>query len=222
MEKASSPPIDLVALVKAILTRVKGRDGYVNKTKLFKYLYLIDLEHYRRTGGSLTKFAWIFHHYGPWAQECESFYSELRHQSEIRVRPGSRPDLETEFVHSSEPKELEDVIDEVGLELAIRRIVDKWADQPLREMLNYVYFHTEPMEDAERGKVLDFSKAERHVPQPPLRREAPAKALVQRMRKAIAEKKSASVPLRPSVFTPPPYDDSYFEALQVMEKDDEY
>ena len=221
--KATPPQINLVALVKAILTRAKEKEGFVTKTKLFKYLYLIDVECYRRIGSSLTGFQWIFHHYGPWSQQCEEFYRELRDGGEIFIRSGSRPDLETEFVTSSNPEELEDVIDNVGLELEVRRIVDRWADQPLKELLNYVYFHTEPMEDAERGKPLDFSKVEPRPLQPiTSRKEAPKKALVERMRRAIAEKKSAAVPVRPTVFTPPPYDDAYFEALRVMEDDEEY
>ena len=36
----------ILKLVKAICSRVKEKEGYLNKTKLIKYLYLIDLEHY--------------------------------------------------------------------------------------------------------------------------------------------------------------------------------
>ena len=55
-----------------------------------------------------------------------------------------------------------------------------------------------------------------------LRKEQRQKALVERMRKAIAEKKSAVAPVRPVVFTLPPYDDIYFEGLRVMKEDEEY
>lgn len=52
--------------------------------------------------------------------------------------------------------------------------------------------------------------------------EVPQKALVNRMRKAIAKKKSTVAPVRPAVFTLPPYDDIYFEGLRVMKEDEEY
>ena len=222
--KKDPSPHDLAALVKAILTRAREKEGFVTKTKLFKYLYLTDVEHYRRAGKSLTGFPWIFYHYGPWSQECEDFYSELKRCGEIQVKPGSRPDLETEFVDASEPQNLEDVIEDVGLELAIRRIVDRWADRALGEMLDYVYFYTEPMEGAEKGKPLDFSKVESHPEPRPvsLLKQTPNKAAVERMRKSIAEKKAAEPPSRREPFTPPPYDDVYFEALHIMEEDDGY
>lgn len=215
---------DLAALVKAILTRAREREGYVNKTKLFKYLYLIDIESYRRTGRLLTGFQWIFYYYGPWAKECEDLYSAMREFGGISVKPGSRPDLDVEFVEASEPLDLGDVVKDCSLEYAIRKTVDRWADRSLGEMLDYVYFHTEPMAEAEKGKPLDFSKVERSVQlQPPLQRQqAPDKAAVERMRKAIGEKKAGEQEPATAKFTPPPYDDDYFEALRIMEKDEGY
>lgn len=46
------------------------------------------------------------------------------------------------------------------MERIIRNIVDTCADRRLGDMLDYVYFQTEPMENAERRKPLDFSKIE--------------------------------------------------------------
>ncbi len=138
---------------------------------------------------------------------------------------GSRPDLDTEFLDAPEPIELGDAIEDFGLELAIRRIIDMWADRSLGEMLDYVYFHTEPMEGAERGKTLDFSKVE---PQPepqsisvarPVLNKAKA---IERVRKSISEMKAAQPPPPRLNFTPPSYDDDYFEALRIMEEDNDY
>lgn len=213
----------LVPLIKAILARVREKEGFVTKTKLFKYLYLIDIEYFRRTGQLLTGFGWIFYHYGPWAQQCEDLYANLRNQGEISVKLGSMPDRETEFVDTSEPVELENVIEDIGLELAIRRIIDRWADRRLGEMLDYVYLHTEPMEGAERGKPLDFSKvtpypAHKLASLPP---RSPSKKAMERMHRAIAEKKAVESSPSASQFTPPRYDDVYFEALQVMEEEED-
>jgi hypothetical protein len=92
---------DIVGLVQALLCRARQREGFTTKTKLVKYLYLADVEHYRRTGKQLTGFRWIFHHYGPWSVEFDDLYLSLRATDDIRVRSGSRPDLDTEFVESS-------------------------------------------------------------------------------------------------------------------------
>jgi hypothetical protein len=90
-------------------------------------------------------------------------------------------------------------------------------------MLDYVYFRTEPMEKAERGKPLDFSKIERISP-PRLRDELPASTqrqqFIDHTRKQLLEKKPRTVDSRPK-FTPPPYDEIYFEAVNRMRDDDE-
>ncbi len=216
----------LTLLVKAILSRVKERRGYTTKTKLFKYLYLTDLEHYRYTGETLTGIDWIFYHYGPWAQECETLYAKLKDQGEIRVNYSQSAEFETEFVNPAETVALEQAIENIRVELAVREQVDRWADEKLGDMLNYVYLHTEPMENAVRRERLDFSKIERGGnPQPAtLPRANDNPSAIARMRKTIAEKTRVSQSPPPSMhFTPPRYDEVYDEAMRIMEeKDDGY
>jgi len=216
----------LVLMVKAILTRVREQEGYVTKTKLFKYLYLVDVEWYRQKQCQYTGFQWIFHHYGPWSQDCEELYSQLRRTGDIHVQEGTHPDLETEFVRSSDRVDLEKAIDDLRLESIVRKIVDTWADRRLGDMLDYVYFRTEPMESAERGKALDFSKIEREAAIPSVLTLTSAtlrssnQHLVIRMRDKIAEKKVPPSATKPH-FTPPPYDEVYFQALDSMKDDDD-
>jgi hypothetical protein len=213
--------VDLTRLVQAILTRVRDREGYATKTKLVKYLYLIDIAAFRRTGRLLTGFNWIFHHYGPWAKEYESLYDQAVRSGALRVRPGTRPDLEVEFADSGERVELSQVIADAMLELEARRIVDLWADRRLGEMLDHVYFQTEPMDGAERGQALDFGKIER--PGSPMKTWEPARgdrAVAERLRRRIAEK-LASRPELPKVSsTPPTYDQEYFDALRVLHEEE--
>lgn len=215
--------MNLIRLVQAILTRARDREGYVNKTKLVKYLYLFDLEHYRRSGRTLTGFTWTFHLYGPWAKEFEDLYADMVSRDSIRVRQGTRPDLDAEFVEASERFELADVVQDVTLELAFRHIVDTWADRRLGEMLDYVYFHTEPMQQATRGALLNFGQVERggatSLTPPPY---PPDRQAIERMRRAIAARRAQSVPSKAVTFTPPPYDEHYFEALRIMDEDDGY
>ena len=215
----------LALLVKAILTRVREREGYVTKTKLFKYLYLIDVEWYRHKQCLFTGFQWIFYHYGPWSQDCENLYSQLRSSDDIQVKPGTRSDIETDFVQTSEPVELDKAIDDFLMEGIVRNIVDTWADRQLGDMLDYVYFRTEPMDDAERGKSLDFSKIEiersltRSTTQP-LSTKSSKQQAVERMRKNIGERKRVQ-PLHQPIFTEPLYDDLYMEVVSSMKSDDE-
>lgn len=215
----------LALLVKAILTRVREREGYVTKTKLFKYLYLIDVEWYRHKECLFTGFQWIFYHYGPWSQDCENLYAQLKSTDDIQTKPGTRSDLETEFVQTSEPVDLDKALDDFLMESIIRNIVDTWADRRLGDMLDYVYFRTEPMESAERGKSLDFSKIEGKIKPTSfttqlLSTKSSKQEAVERMRKNIEGRKQVQ-PLRQPVFTEPLYDDLYSEVVSSMKEDDE-
>jgi len=210
--------MDLPRVIQAILSRVHEREGYVTKTKLLKYLYLFDLETYRRTGRVLTGFEWIFHLYGPWAPQYDGLYADLVRSGGVRVTPGTRPELDTEFLSSPRRVELQDVVEDVGLELAFRHIVDDWADRRLGEMLDYVYFHTEPMLEAKRGERLDF----KHVAGPHEPLALPDRTIdrrqVEQLRRRIAARRPTDAPSES--FTPPHYDAAYFDALQVISEDD--
>ena len=50
--------------------------------------------------------------------------------------------------------------------LIVDRVIETWGLEELNELLNYVYFNTEPMQNAERGCVLDFSTVRRSVKRP--------------------------------------------------------
>jgi hypothetical protein len=213
-------PVDLTKLVQAILTRVRDQEGYATKTKLVKYLYLIDLAAYRRTGRSLTGFSWVFHHYGPWTKEYEVLYGELTRSGAVRIRPGTRPELETEFVDTQERVGLGDVIADVVLEIEARHIVDAWADRRLGEMLDYVYFQTEPMDGAERGQFLDFTKVERQERPPPAWEPARGdRGATERVRRRIVEAVQGQRRVSPPAATPPRYDREYFDALQTLDEE---
>jgi len=211
--------MDLQRLIQAILSRVHEREGSVTKTKLLKYLYLFDLEAFHRQGRTITGFDWVFHLYGPWAPQYDRLYTDLVKGGVMRVTPGTRPDLDTEFISATRRVELQEVVDDTGLELAFRHIVDDWADRRLGEMLDYVYFHTEPMLEARRGERLDFGQPT--GPREPLTlsdRPREDRRRVDDLRRRVASRRPAET--APGRFTPPRYDAAYFDALHTISEDD--
>jgi len=50
------------------------------------------------------------------------------------------------------------------IESLISNIVKQWGDADLNQLLDYVYFETEPMQEAKRGELLDFSLIEPQEP----------------------------------------------------------
>ena len=114
-------------------------------------------------------------------------------------------------------------MDDVSRELEFRHIVDQWADRRLGEMLDHVYFYTEPMEAAQRGERLDFSRVQRVEGQPEFQeRRSVDQRAVRRLRQEVARRKM-DLRRRPGErFTPPNYDEAYLAARRLMEEDDGY
>lgn len=216
----------LIKLIKGILSYIECNvpDGYVTKTKLLKYLYLIDIEHYKRSGNTYTDFNWIFYKYGPWTHEFETLFEEAVRLEEIAVNKGNRIDLDTTFIrYEGDEVELSGLFSNINEELVIRRILEQWADKPLADMLDYVYFYTEPMQIVEKGQALDFSKINREMEEQKfvLKKSniSPKKLkdLQGRFKKAT-ETNSEKI-VSP---TPPRYDDVFIQNLNRLDEDKEY
>ena len=156
---------NLADLITYIISELVDMESSFGKTKLVKLLYLIDVEAYRLHGHTLTGLNWIFYHYGPYTTEIDEVLKQLDldvPQEAIITRSGHvakvfKPsrDLTSNFAKSS-------TIDK----LIVDRVIETWGLEELNELLNYVYFNTEPMQNAERGCVLDFSTVRRSVKRP--------------------------------------------------------
>ena len=145
---------EIASLILYIVDQVADLGGYTTTIRLVKFLYLIDLEHYRRYGKTLTDLSWIFYHYGPYAQTlpeiCHSVGFNLG-KEEFETKEGKRGKL-------FKVEDSQDLPETVGF--SIRSMIDGllkiWADHETQELLSYVY-RTEPMLGGVRGDELDFS-----------------------------------------------------------------
>ncbi|MEW6417292.1 MAG: Panacea domain-containing protein [Nitrospirota bacterium] len=145
----------MLNIIKQIIKSAKEQDINIPaKTRLIKLLYLIEIEYYKHYQKRLTDLKWQFYHYGPYTSEIESILGSPDIEEEIPFvlgggKLGSQYDLVREEV-------------EVYLSSDIRRLIDhvvkEWGDIDLNKLLDYVYFETEPMRDAKRGELLDFTK----------------------------------------------------------------
>lgn len=146
-------------LTKDILIQMLSEAGHkgnrLGKTRLIKFLYLAEVEYCREMRNRLTDLKWVFHYYGPYAFELESILSErefervdLKTQNDQDVILFKVAESLSPYAHKVDAK----------LSLIIKKIVGQWIDRPLAELLDYVYFETEPMLAVERrGQMLDFT-----------------------------------------------------------------
>lgn len=211
-------------LIRAILTRIRDREGSAGKTKLLKLLYLADIENFRTTRQTITGFDWIFFHFGPWATEYDKVLDELVHENAIEIEKWSASDVEGARIKVKEPIELGKVIKPTTALFRSQRYIDLWADKAIPSLLDYVYFETEPMADAAKGKRLDFTKVRADAPLLYQRRTGTAdpkrlraireKFAAQRQRLAEQQQKSQAQ------YKGAPYDEVFAEALATLDSED--
>lgn len=134
-------------------TYKKYTDKYPTKTILLKLCYLADIEYISRTGERLLEEEWVYYHYGPY---IFSYNKELS-SPEMEVETGtSKAGHNYEVIKTTEqyvPQKLE-----FDIKQSVNHVVFSFKDKDLDEILDFVYFDTEPMLSVrERGDTLDMT-----------------------------------------------------------------
>jgi hypothetical protein len=206
-------------LITAIVTWAVGEGSYVTKTKLLKLLYLFDVEYYRAHRQTFTGFGWKFFHLGPWAAEFDPALDELVMKGTL-LQQRSNKEIETTFYRSAEQTDPREPFSNVKDEYILRGVLKLWGTRSTGEILDYVYFQTAPMESGIRNAPLDFSVIQPERPTAYLRSSSgKTKSDIQKLRTKFeaeqAQRKASQN--QPFAFTPPKYDEEYFNAMAKLE-----
>lgn len=209
-------------LIPAVVWYVTHRGGFLTKTRLLKLLYLFDVEYYRRHRNTFTGFQWKFFHLGPWTSEFEPTVNELVGRGILEERQSQKSDFDTKFYRCPEPSDLSRIFADYHDEAAVKGVLDLWGDRPTGEILDYVYFHTEPMEHGIRNEPLDFATVEAE-PTRLYRRSASGRtsgqvAVLHRRFEDVLRKMTTTAEQREFDLTPPRYDDEFHDALGKLDK----
>ncbi|MBI5020699.1 MAG: DUF4065 domain-containing protein [Ignavibacteriales bacterium] len=156
------------------------------KTQLVKLLYLTEVEYYRNYNERLTDLEWLFYHYGPYALAIDDILNE-RDFVQTKAKIKNEKNLILIKVAEGLSRYKSEVDTKVSL--IIKKIVGQWKDRLLEDLLDYVYFETEPMEAVDkRGDVLDFTtiKKETNKVVIPLKASKETEQRVAELRKRIA------------------------------------
>jgi hypothetical protein len=206
-------------LIPAIVSYVIEHNGYVTKTKLLKLLYLFDVEFFRANRKIFTGFEWKFFHLGPWTSEYEPMINSLVARGILLEQPSARSEYDTKFFRSSSHCEVSSLFSSFAEEAVLRRVLNTWGENSTGEILDYVYFRTEPMEHGIRNERLDFT----HIPH-----EEPAKYIrnasgvtkkdVKRLRAELATRLKDLQNRQPFEFTEPNYDEQFQVEMDRLEK----
>jgi hypothetical protein len=209
----------LEQLIPAIVSYVNEQKGYVTKTKLLKLLYLFDVEFFRTNRRTFTGFEWKFFHLGPWTSEYEPIVNGLVANGVLLEQLSSRSEYDTKFFRSSEQHDLSKLFTSFADESVLRRVLNTWAENSTGEILDYVYFRTEPMEHGIRNERLDFAHIQQEAPARYVRSSSGANQKdIRRLRKELASRLNSIETRKRFEFTPPKYDDQFQAEMDRLEK----
>ncbi len=217
----------IINLIKYIVCYATDHDISLTTIRLVKFVYLADLYYARlNAGATITQFPWAFINYGPYCRNVmesideavlkgfinsktlESKYSEKKYRL-FSCDDDHYTEIKKEFQFA--------VISE--LQYAIRKYGDDTA-----QLLDYVYFNTEPMEDVKKGDFLDFSLARQPEPIPSIETKKLAKKDIENIRilvKKLKEKHKAAEEnlLKDYKETEKWRDELYFKTLDAIDSE---
>lgn len=206
-------------LVIAMVSGVLGSGGKVSKTKLLKLLYLFDIEWYRTHQQTFTGFNWQFYLLGPWTDEYDPTLDKYEGNGIDREK--IKDAYGTEFISTSDTVRPRDLFATREEEILLEDLVRTWAKVPTEEILNHIYFRTEPMDEAVRYEKLDFTKVATTVPRKYRRTKSGlSKEQLNAIRSKVAEglakvrERERSLPR----FEPPDYGESFLDDMEELER----
>ena len=208
-------------LLVAIVSYINAHDGYVTKTKLLKLLYLFDVEFYRRNRRVFTGFSWKFFHLGPWTREFDPIVDDLVRNGALLEVHSAKSEYDTKFFKAETRLDFSSLFSSFNDEAALRIVLNTWGDRSTGEILDYVYFRTEPMEHGIRNEALDFSLIPEDRPEKYVRSSSGASSRkIIALKKEFAERAAAlqkSQGEKRFQFTPPRYDDEFVNAMAKLD-----
>lgn len=157
---ADLPSSSIRSSVLAVLRAVKDAGlPPIARTALVKFVYLLDCLHAEEhQGATASASRWYFDKFGPFATDLIAGIDSMAHVGMIQAREGSGGDKEFTLYWLGEFPQ-GPALSELGLSAGKAGRLEQWVrifSRNLPKLLDFVYFHTEPMRDALPGRALSF------------------------------------------------------------------
>lgn len=135
-------------IIVNLINQLSHYDIKFGKTRLIKIAYLLELQYYKINKKRLSDAKWIFFKYGPYPIN----YCNYLEQDEIHITD----DDGFIKIELKEDSELPSIPIEVTT--IMNSLIMSYGNMELNQLLNFIYFNTEPMKYAKPKSELDFSK----------------------------------------------------------------
>ena len=192
----------------------------LTKTAFVKYLYLLDVCVARhREGQKLTPWTWRFTHFGPYSRQAVKMMNSdgAIGQSEFKVdsrHRGTAYALRPATEYAPLPSDLGVPI---GAQNELEQCMKKHKTN-LSSLLDFVYYKTEPMENAEPDDILDFRQCRRVTAEQvePISFPVPSKETGNRAKALIQQARESRLTSHRAVASGA-LDDVYYEGIALLE-----
>jgi len=202
-------------LLLYIVGRLEDQEAYTATTRVVKMLYLVDVEYYRSFGETATDLDWDSYRFGPYPMAFPDVIRRLGLDMEYE-------EFSTSAGRQGRAFSLVVPAEEAASRLPARvryvadRVIRVLGLEDINTILDYVYFKTEPMRNAEFGEPLDFSTIELRSIEAPIYAELPNQA-VKALRARLEETLSALRAGQGGAAVPSYRDEAYYEAIAQMD-----
>lgn len=217
----------ILSLIKYIVCFANDHDIQLTTTRLVKFVYLADLYNARlNSGETITHFPWAFVNYGPYCSDVMKSIDDAVSRGFInsKVIESRKYDKDYKLFTCYDEKysELRKEF-QLGVLSELQYAIKKYGDDTA-QLLDYVYFNTEPMRDVKKGDILNFSLSTQPQPIPNVETKKLskkdielAKALVKKLKEKYT---AASDNLRKDdIEAEKLYDDLYYETLNKLDSE---
>jgi len=203
---------DTKEILKELIKRLNENDVIFGEVKLTKLFYLLEIEYFGQKQERLTNFEWIYYKYGPYSFELSNLLKKYPF-----IKDEYTYNLDKSFHKFSSDDLSVTNIDEF-IKALIFKIVKRWGLEDTNELLDYVYFETEPMTVANKGAVLDFNTI-KSIESQTYKKIKLDKKIIEILHKKIEEKKQEFITKR-NIKENKSFKEFYSELLSTIDKKD--
>lgn len=195
------------------------------RTALIKYLYLLDVYvAEEQQGKTQSLWEWQFLHYGPFSVNAVKDIEALTLAKKIsETRSTSLQGNDKDFVlYNIADYQRPHGLPELGISGSVRLKIQsdmKRYGQDLTKLLDYVYFKTSPMHDANPGEVLNFSECIKKDPEDyrTVQMKKISSNAIKKTRNKLRE--LIEIRIKKTEIAHGPYDDIYYSGLEALNEE---
>jgi hypothetical protein len=195
-------------------------------TSLVKFVYLVDYAQAKsNAGATFTDLHWRFLHFGPFDGAVMDDLTVLDSRRALDLVNGGDTQRDYQIYQLTESVTRK-TLEAIGVTKRAAGMVKQWLQSYARDqskLLNFVYYDTEPMAEAQPQDLLDFSvcRADNWKDIKPIAAKPLPAAAVKAYRERLAARNlREAAQKRPPIVWEGAFDEAYHRAMAILDSDD--